>query len=160
MRVPVAVAIICLFLTALALLLPRLGNHVEWHHPPGIYFLDAHMIGRALYEYQHVNGRLPNRLSELVPDYIQCTNIQLFFWPPKPWTVTNSSKVLAEGVDNNGIFVYLGDKGFRENILMYERTNLWLERRNVFILTTNFTPEALSTADIQARLSQVNRGTS
>jgi hypothetical protein len=145
----------------LVLFFPRLGNKTpNWKRPPWILFLNAHLIGNNLAQYRSDhNGRLSSRLSELVPNYVEYTNIQLFFWPPKPWTITNAnSENLSREIDDDGIFVYMEERGFQENVILYERTNLWpknQEAAGVVTLTTNFTTKLLSVRDVETRLSNL-----
>lgn len=141
-------------IAGLVLFFPRLGNKVNWDQPPSVWFLHSALIGNGLDQYRSVhNGRLPSRLSDLVPNYIGYSNVQLFFWPSRPWTITNSNpEILAKEIDNAGAFVYLGENGLPENIIMYERTNLWAKYDYAFIVTTNCIAMPLEVGEIKSRL--------
>lgn len=140
-----------------ALLFLRSDKSPNWEHPPLVWFRNARLIGNALSQYQLAhNGHLPSRLSDLVPSYIGYTNIQLFFWPPKPWVMTNKNpETISDEIDNGGAFAYLGERGVQENIILYECTNLWSKDGSAFVLTTNFAVQPLPITDIQARLSNL-----
>lgn len=118
-------------------------------------FINARLIGNSLAQYQSDhNGRLPSRLSELVPNYVEYTNIQLLFWPPTNQTGTN----VSHQVDDEGTFVYLGKRSFRENVVMYERTNLWSggqDPARVVILTTNLSVRLLPIKEVRTLLSNL-----
>jgi hypothetical protein len=50
------------------------------------------------------------------------------------------------------------ERGFQENVILYERTNLWpknQEAAGVVTLTTNFTTKLLSVRDVETRLSNL-----
>ena len=140
----------------LVLFFPHLGNKAtNWKGAPWILFINAHLIGNNLAQYRSDhNGRLPSRLSELVPNYVEYTNIQLFFWPPTNQAGTN----VSHQVDDEGSFVYLGKRGFRENMVMYERTNLWSgdqDAASVVTLTTNLTAKLLPIKEVRNQLSNL-----
>ena len=96
-----------------------------------------------------------------MPNYVSYDDIQLFFWPKKPWAVTNSSPgVLSREIDNDGIFIYLGEAGFREDLIMYERTNLWLKVNHAYrgwIVATNGQAQVVDGDDVLNRLSRLRR---
>src|SRR5438876_3207137 len=67
-----------------AFLLLRPVNHPDFEAPSHARVRNAASIAAALskYQFDH-NGRLPDRLSELVPQYVEPVNIR-FFFAPKP----------------------------------------------------------------------------
>jgi hypothetical protein len=123
--------------------------------PVSIRFRNAAKIGSAFYKYQVANdGRLPSQLSELVPRYVSSSNVVWFFESPTSEAATNVSRQ----INDEGTFVYLGKRGYPENLVMYERTNLWpqgQDEASVVTLTTNFTARLLSVKDVEARLSNL-----
>ena len=154
--------IACLVVVAIILsplLRPHLSNNVDWNRPPALIFNDACWIAPSLYQYQSAHdGHLPSHISELVPNYILYINVQWFFWPKKMWGITNyGPEVLSNEINNNGIFVYLGESGFRENLVMYERTNLWSKSNEAIILDSNLQAQTISGAEVQYRLSRLHR---
>ena len=140
-------------------LLLRPVNHVDWELPSHARIRDTASIGAALSKYQFDHkGRLPNHLSDLVPQYVPPVNIRYFFWPLKSKdTASLSTEELSHQIDNEGAFVYLGERGIEANMLLYQRTNLAENQgmTNVMFLTTNFTPALLSVEDVEARLHQL-----
>lgn len=135
------------------------GNHVDWEVPSHARLRDMASIGVALtkYQFDH-NGRLPKQLSELVPQYIPSVNIRYLFWPLKSKNTANlSTEELSHQIDNEGAFVYLGERGLEANMLLYQRMNLATNQgmTNVMVLTTNFTPALLTVEDAEARLHQL-----
>jgi hypothetical protein len=145
------------FIVLLIIFFPRYYiKKPDWEHLPLVRIRNTAAIGEALsnYQFDH-NGRLPNQLSELVPKYILPANIRYFFWPLESKDFTNLSiEELSHEIDDNGAFVYLGKRGVEANMLLYQRTNLTtnLGITNFMVLTTNFTPAALSIEDVEARL--------
>jgi hypothetical protein len=137
----------------------RLSNNVDWNRPPALIFNNASWIAHSLGRYQSVhNGHLPSHISELVPTYISYNNIQLFFWPKKDWGITNYvPEVISKEIDGDGIFVYLGEAGFRDNLVMYERTNLWSELQNAIIVDTNLEAMTIPGTEVRYRLSRLHR---
>lgn len=131
------------------------------NRPDVVRLRNTACVGYALFKYQADHtGHLPDRLSDLVPRYIAPTNIGCFFWPPKSGTTADSiSENLSHEIDYEGAFVYLADKGFQENLILYERTNLWPQDQDaisVLTVTTNFTPTRLSAKDIETRLARLH----
>ncbi|MGD0614929.1 MAG: hypothetical protein ABSA69_05735 [Verrucomicrobiota bacterium] len=152
LKTVVCLAVLFLLLVFWSMFFPT--SH-QGNDPVSIKFRNAAKIGSAFYKYQDANdGRLPLRLSELVPRYVGSSNIVWFFWPPTSETATN----VFRQIDDEGAFVYLGKRGFPDNLVMYERTNLWPQNEDtasVVTLTTNFTARLQSVRDIKARLSNL-----
>ena len=139
-------------------------TNLGWHSGPvGEINHNTLIIGNALlhYKYDHPSV-LPVRLSELVPIYISGSNINCFFWPPIVVTATDRSRLaesLSKQIDTEGAFIYLGSRGFKQDLILYERSNLWpvdSQSANVPTLTaTNLTPRLRSVSDLQRRLSMI-----
>lgn len=137
----------------------RIGNHSN-SNPVVQKSRKALLIGNALLHYQEDHaGQWPIRLSDLVPRYIPSTNASCFFGPQKSEAAANSiSENLFSEIDNKGMFVYLGERGFQENLVLYERMNLWPQGENaasVVTLTTNCIVMRVSAKDVETRLSHL-----
>jgi len=153
---PIVVAVVVLLV--FLMLFPFISDKSDWTKPPLVFARNIVSIRIALHEYQSEhNGRLPSRLSELVPNYIQITNIQIFFWPPKtPAMFGSNPESLSDEIDNRGAFVYLGQSGLQEDIILYESTKYWSDSPIAYILTTNLVVMHLPTGDIQTRLKRID----
>ena len=123
----------------------------------------ALLIGDSLLRYQDDhNGNLPNHLSDLVPRYVNPSNIFCFFWPRRPELVATNLQVsnkLLNQIDGECAFIYLGTHGFKENLILFDRTNLWPQNPDatcVVTLTTNLTTRWLSVNDIDTRLHSLS----
>ena len=134
------------------------------HNDPEIErYHNAFHIGNALLHYREDHsGKLPDYLSELVPRYINSSNIAWFFWPPTREFVTNLDQIsepLANKIDNEGTFIYLGVRGFQENLVLYVRPDFWPkdpDANSVATLTTNnFTAKLRPVKDVRDRLSRL-----
>lgn len=86
-----------------------------------------HTIGLALRDYQHDHGKLPERLSELVPRYIGTNSLATFYVTnrftqehvlPPNWTKDPSV------IDGHASYVYLGTN-IIHGVVAFEKTNLW-----------------------------------
>lgn len=135
---------------------PNPSLRIDWERPNLARIRNAGAIGVALskFKFDH-NGHLPNQLSELVPKYIPSENVRYFFPPSNDKPDSSASTNLSEKIDANGAFIYLGDRGIQQDLILYERTNLWpsdLEATNVMILTSNLTTKFQSGKDVEARL--------
>jgi hypothetical protein len=164
---------VIILITFLFFLLPCVFNTAspdDWKHPPGVRTWNAGHIGDALYKYQlDHNGRLPSQLYKLIPQYIATSNIAYFFPYGFDFAKYDSlaSTSLVSAVDERGAYIYLGERGLQQGLILYERTNLWpLDRSTivasnqdvknlVIIVTSNFDVEAMPIKDIEMRLSKI-----
>ena len=140
-------------------------TNVYWHSGPiGEMNHNAHLIGNALIKYQRRHdGALPSNLSELVPDFIDYSNVDCFFRPPianDSLTSTSASGIIFGKIDRESAYVYLGVRGRDADLVLYERTSLWSTNRNgttVVTLTSNLTPQLRSIDDVYSRLMQLEQ---
>ena len=142
------------------------GPHsgVDWDQPPFTWVRNEIDIGKALNMYKNDhNGHLPSKLSDLVPRYIALINTDCFFWPPSSRASPNlTNEGYLHEIDSNGTFIYLGERGIRENIILYERTNFWPQDQDaltVVTLTTNLDVELRSGKDVANHIFNINRET-
>jgi len=156
-KVIVAIAVILLGTILFGLLFPRISDKTDWKKPPAYCFRSIVIVKGALYDCQADHaGHLPSRLSELVPNYVSYDNIQLFFWPQKPSAITNLSlEVISKEIDDDGIFSYLGEAGFRENLIVYVHTNLWSKMNQGWIVDSNFQAQVVDEDKLLNRMSRL-----
>jgi hypothetical protein len=138
-------------------------NHPDFEVPSHARIRNIASIGAALSKYQFDHdGHLPNRLSELVPHYIEPKNISYFF--PAGFVdngTFNSSEAATNSgaIDQNGAFSYLGERGLQQDLILYERSSLWPpdhDATNIMTITSNFTRKLLSAKDVESRISTLN----
>ena len=88
---------------------------------------NLHRIGIAIRDFESERGKLPDRLSELVPWQVSTNDIPIFYVRsnftlnqqlPLNWKVTPSL------IDEHSSYVYLGNN-LVHDIILFERTNLW-----------------------------------
>jgi len=109
-------------------------------------------IGEALnkYKLEHY-GHLPSQLTDLVPRYIAPADTKVFFEPSNSGIFTG----FFHKPDNEEAFTYLGERGIKENSILYERTNVWPQDQDmtsVLTLTTNATLNYRSVRDVATQL--------
>jgi hypothetical protein len=162
---PGALAVISVLLGGLLLaywlVLP--SSHSDFEKPPLFRIRNAAVIGSALmkYEYDH-EGRLPDYLSDLIPKYVEPGNIRFFFPLGGSPTVSVNAPVstsFLHAVDEEGAYVYLGESGLPQDLILYERSKVWLADKaqtNVITVGTNFTPTFRSPQDLEARVSNLS----
>jgi hypothetical protein len=152
----------CALLYCLAQLIPV--SHVATS-PGAVRYRHAVWVGNALrrYEIEH-EGRLPDRLSELVPKFVAVSNIDWFFWPPASAPKKKDTSDLEEiqrRIDRAGAFVYLGSNGVAADLILYERPDLWItntsETRLTTLTTNDFLPKFRSASFVQERLRSIRK---
>ncbi len=101
------------------------SQRVDWSRPEMRRGRCLGIIGAALNQFRSDHdGRLPSRLSELVPNYIAVTNAYCFFAEHRRAEAAAAQGMdsLATGIDQDGVFTYLGDTGHAQDLVLYERT--------------------------------------
>jgi len=122
---------------------------------------DAQKLGNALRKYREVHpGRLPSRLSELVPDYVGLSNTAWFFGPVLPTTSLDFARATAllYDIDERGAFMYTGERGIRENLILFARPSLWSwqgHTTSVVILDANLTVKLRSAEYVEHRIARL-----
>ena len=87
-------------------------------------------IGLALRDYRDDHaGKLPEKLSDLVPQYVAKTNLAIFYAPAQR---AETSRSLPDGwksnpklVDMESSYAYLGAGGVTNGVISFERPGLW-----------------------------------
>lgn len=96
---------------------------------------DIAVMGAAISKYQFENGkRLPNQLSQLIPKYLQSTN------------------------ENVG-FVYVGERGISQNLILYESPTVWLpdsKITNILTVAADFSVKPLTRQELEVCISNLN----
>lgn len=128
---------------------------------PVRHYQDLTRIGNGLRRYVEEHGnRLPERLSELVPTYVAYTNVGWFFSGKSPLLSSNGpaeASLLARRVDEEGAFVYLGERGREHDIIAYERAGLPLDggsKGTVVVLAGDFTSKLRSVAEVDRAIGR------
>src|SRR4051812_11900767 len=86
-------------------------------------YSNLYRIGLAIREYEHDNGGLPERLSQLLPKYIPCDSVNIFYQDePKSGGASILSKDL-DNVDKHSVYKYIGING--GTILAHEKVGFW-----------------------------------
>jgi hypothetical protein len=142
----------------------RPHNRINFERPPLFQIRNIASIGSALsaYQYDHA-GDLPGRLSELMPKYIPFTDMRFFF----PYTLAGiavdnrqSLMTASNQIDLGGAYTYLGKSGLRQNLILYQRTNVWasegIEGR-VLAISSNFAVLQLSPSELQVKLDHLDK---
>jgi hypothetical protein len=145
------------------LLLFRPGNHPDFEIPSHARIRNAGAIALALSKYQYDHGgHLPNKLSDLIPRYIDHKNVRYFF-PPGSDVVgrleSSGSTNFADAINNEGAYDYLGEGGLRQDLILYERTNFWstnVDALDIMTITSIFEPKLRLKKDVATRVSEVN----
>ena len=145
-------------------LLLRTTNRPDFERPDLARIRNAAAIGGALskFQFEH-NGRLPSRLSELVPNYVSFEKIRYFFPPGfngTGGTDLSVSSNLSSQIDEAGAYVYLGERGLQKDLVLYERPSLWSlsqGKTNVMTVSSNFTRIQRSWEDVEARVKSLQR---
>jgi hypothetical protein len=135
----VAAVVVVILFAAYLLLHPR----TTARDPLSQRIRNLNRIGNALNHYvEDHNGAWPDRLSQLVPEYVHSSNVNWFFWPNRnSHTITSLPfEARARMIDQEGAYVYLGTNGFNQNMVLFERQRPPATRDSgggVVILRTN-----------------------
>ena len=149
--------------TALLLyLLFRPVNNPDFERPSLARVRNTSALAGALakYQFEH-DGRLPSRLSDLVPKYVPPSNIRFFFPPNAPRAGSSGmtpSASLLTAIDEEGAYGYLGEKGIEQDLILYERPGKWTVNNgetNLMTLSSNFTRMQRSWEEIEARIGNM-----
>lgn len=153
-----AIVLIMLFYDSL-----QLRNYRD-NGPLSIRYRKALRIANALlyYSYDH-QGAIPEKLSDLIPNYVNYTNLDCFFSSHDNSIITlvktSSLERISSEIVNNGMFIYLGSNGMEADLIIYDRTNLWPKATNVTEIVTLradcFTPRLRTVSDVQNRLKSI-----
>lgn len=125
---------------------------------------NSEIISRAIRAYhgQH-QGKLPERLSMLTPDYIPFEKAECYFDSEKQyrWFKGLGTRALAYGIDREGTFVYLGEAGLKRGIVMYPRREasdrkflIEVAGGRVTVVTEGLYIKMFDFEDLKARLSK------
>ncbi len=124
---------------------------------------NAAIVGYALsrFQFDH-NGNLPTNLAELIPNYIEGTEVRYLF--PIQTVRANRDKVinstnLLDEISQDGAFSDVGKRGLPVDMILYVRSNLWPANAiatNIVIVSANFTPNLVSAADVAACLARLS----
>jgi hypothetical protein len=146
----------------LLLFLLRPMHHSLPEHSIVARIRDAAYIGYALSRYRSDhNGLLPVHLSELVPKYIEPAKINYFFSGRRNGLGVKDSTVsasLLREIDDSGAFVYVAERGFQEDLVLYEHSDQEFkdqDKTNIVTLTTNFIPKLRSARDVGDRIAHL-----
>lgn len=119
-----------------------------------------HTIGVALRDYKDEHGRLPERFSDLVPDYITSSNMAIFYITnelTKQQGVPSNWNVDSAVIDEHSSYVYLGTNDMH-GIIAFEKTNLWkttaTHAHTVAALFSDFHVQDVSIAQLHIWLNQ------
>lgn len=143
----------------------RITNHPV-SNPIAQRYNDALRIGNALKRYQNDHaGQLPDRLSLLLPEYANITNLaRLLRLPlsPSNFEASIMSEMLSSNIDNHGACIYLGARGISADVLLYDRPEFWptnFRASGVTTLTANCLPRLRSVNDLQDKLKIIQKST-
>ncbi len=132
-----------------------------WRSSPEVQrYRSLNNIGNAITRYRADHfGRLPEHLSDLIPNYVGHSNVGWFFWPRLDRSVVAEQAIRR--IDGDGAFVYLGDRGWPKNLICYERRELWGDRRTssgVVTLTSNLTARLRAIPEVEMSLEELSVG--
>lgn len=122
--------------------------------------VNAVEIGNALRHFRSDHATLmPDHLSELLPSYISYPNNACLFWPPLHdssivWVQAGDES--ARKIDVQGAFVYVGQRGFDLDLVLYDRPDLWPKNDDstcVVTLTSNLTVRPITVAEATRRIA-------
>lgn len=138
--------------------------HYHSRAPEMILARNAQKLGNALRQYREAHkGGLPCRLSELVPDYVGLSNT---VWFCVPGTATKSFEVASSdaplgAIDERGAFVYIGERGIREDLVLFARPSLWCGQgptASVVVVDANLTVKLRSVEYVERRIARLLTG--
>ena len=114
----------------------------------------ADELGYALSRFRHENnGLLPERLSQLIPNYVATSNLVWFF--PPPANMLPRPNEISNAIDQRGAFVYLGKEGLPIDMLFYDRPELWKQGHAVVIVDREFLTQIRPINEVELRLAQL-----
>lgn len=126
------------------LYLPNFGVQ-DPNSPYRIRIRNAIVVQQALMKFEDQNRELPNRLSELLPKYLEYSKSKSLFPADQQSLALSDSELtpwFLEKIDKYGAYVYLGKHGRKNDIILYERPTAWAIEAgvtNVLIVSSNFT---------------------
>ncbi len=138
-------------------------THQTTFDPASLRYRNAVRIGNALYRYQEeLGGALPTRLSELVPQYVGPSNAGWFLEPlPRQGAaeVDDNIEHVRLRIDKETAFIYLGTRGYEEDLVLYEQPQLWTRGEGTMIVATlssnHFTLKLRAATDVLKTLRHI-----